>query len=126
MIMSMDFGGIRAEIKTVDSQESLSGSVLVMVTGLLTSPDGPVRNFVRTFFLAPQERGYFVLNDIFRYLNGEPVTRVELVAETTPKTHVIAETVDTGNKAYIKLASSFAVYNVLECCIYYVWFYSGA
>ena len=26
------------------------------------------RNFVQTFFLAVQERGYFVLNDLFRYL----------------------------------------------------------
>lgn len=28
-----------------------------------------VRDFAQTFFLAPQERGgYFVLNDMFRYL----------------------------------------------------------
>ena len=28
----------------------------------------PRRNFVQTFFLAVQEKGYFVLNDLFRYL----------------------------------------------------------
>lgn len=32
----------------------------------------PRRNFVQTFFLAVQEKGYFVLNDLFRYL-PEPV-----------------------------------------------------
>lgn len=70
-VMSMDYGDIRAEIKTVDSQESLSGSVLVMVSGSLSSQSRAKRNFVQTFFLAPQEKGYYVLNDMFRYLDGE-------------------------------------------------------
>lgn len=31
-----------------------------------------MRNFSQSFFLAPQDRGYFVLNDIFRYIeNGD-------------------------------------------------------
>ncbi|KAI5060460.1 hypothetical protein GOP47_0024880 [Adiantum capillus-veneris] len=71
-IMSLDYIDFRAEIKTVDSLESLNGSVLVMVTGSLSSHGRPKRNFVQTFFLAPQEVGYFVLNDMFRYLDGEP------------------------------------------------------
>lgn len=70
-VMSLDYGGVRAEIKTVDSQESLTGSVLVMVTGSLSSASRVKRNFVQTFFLAPQEKGYFVLNDVFRYLDGD-------------------------------------------------------
>ncbi|KAH7277327.1 hypothetical protein KP509_39G045600 [Ceratopteris richardii] len=70
-IMSLDYVDFRAEIKTVDSLESLNGSVLVMVTGSLSSHGRPKRNFVQTFFLAPQEVGYFVLNDMFRYLDGE-------------------------------------------------------
>lgn len=32
----------------------------------------PQRNFVQTFFLAVQEKGYYVLNDIFRYLRTTP------------------------------------------------------
>ena len=28
---------------------------------------------MKTFFLAPKEKGYFVLNDIFRYIEDEPV-----------------------------------------------------
>ncbi|MCO5611378.1 hypothetical protein L7F22_065631 [Adiantum nelumboides] len=71
-IMSLDYIDFRAEIKTVDSLESLNGSVLVMVTGSLSSHGRPKRNFVQTFFLAPQEVGYFVLNDMFRYLDSEP------------------------------------------------------
>ena len=30
------------------------------------------RNFVQCFFLAVQERGYFVLNDCFRYISDKP------------------------------------------------------
>ena len=70
--MSLDYRDFRAEIKTVDSLESLNGSVLVMVTGALSTRGHAKRNFVQTFFLAPQEVGYFVLNDMFRYLDGEP------------------------------------------------------
>ncbi|KAA8543519.1 hypothetical protein F0562_021727 [Nyssa sinensis] len=68
-ILSLNYGEFRAEIKSVDSQESLDGGVHVLVTGYLTANDNNViRNFAQTFFLAPQDRGYFVLNDIFRYV----------------------------------------------------------
>eukprot|EP00249_Psilotum_nudum_P013985 c24608_g1_i2 orf=591-1856(+) len=69
--MSLDYGDCRTEIRTVDSLDSLNGSVLVMVTGALYKNNAQ-RNFVQSFFLAPQEKGYFVLNDIFRYLVEEP------------------------------------------------------
>lgn len=94
-IMSMDFGGIRAEIKTVDSQESLNGSVLVLVTGSLSSQNGPERDFMQTFFLAPQERGYFVLNDICRYLNGK-VEPLAALANGTPELNTTLDVVDEG------------------------------
>ncbi|CAM6076179.1 unnamed protein product [Sphagnum tenellum] len=67
-VMSVDYSDFKAEIKTVDSQESLMGGVLVMVNGSLSSKSTGKRNFTQSFFLAPQEKGYFVLNDIFRYL----------------------------------------------------------
>lgn len=66
-IISLDYGGCRAEIKTVDAQESLGGGVIVLVTGYLTGKDNVRRNFTQSFFLATQDKGYFVLNDIFRY-----------------------------------------------------------
>lgn len=69
--MALDYGDFKAEIITVDSQDSLSGGVLVMVTGSLFKKLTGRRNFVQSFFLAPQEKGYFVLNDIFRYLDED-------------------------------------------------------
>ncbi|KAF3796008.1 putative G3BP-like protein [Nymphaea thermarum] len=74
-ILSMDYSGLMAEIKTVDAQDSLNGGVLVLVSGELISKDNGKRNFTQSFFLAPQDRGYYVLNDIFRYVEevGHPV-----------------------------------------------------
>lgn len=69
--MASDYSEFKAEIKTVDSQDSLGGGVLVLVTGSLSTKLNGRRDFVQSFFLAPQEKGYFVLNDIFRYLDDE-------------------------------------------------------
>lgn len=74
LIISLNFTEI--EIKNANSLESLDGGVLVMVTGLVQAKDFICRrNFVETFFLAPQVKGYFVLNDIFLLLEEEQVPR---------------------------------------------------
>lgn len=39
-----------------------------MVTGSIENKIGGFREFCQSFVLAPQENGYFILNDIFRYL----------------------------------------------------------
>ncbi|CAL9179555.1 unnamed protein product [Musa hybrid cultivar] len=65
-ILSMGF--VRAETKTVDAQESLGGGVTVLVTGHLTGEDNVKRDFTQSFFLALQDKGYYVLNDIFRFV----------------------------------------------------------
>ncbi|KAK8923640.1 hypothetical protein KSP39_PZI019229 [Platanthera zijinensis] len=67
-ILSMDYTDYRAQIKTVDAQKSLNGGVLVLVTGYLFGKDNVKRDFAQTFFLATQVKGYYVLNDIFRYV----------------------------------------------------------
>ncbi|KAK4418438.1 Nuclear transport factor 2 [Sesamum alatum] len=70
LIMSLDFTGI--EIKTINALESWSGGVLVVVSGSVKSRDfSGGRKFVQTFFLAPQEKGYFVLNDMFHFADEE-------------------------------------------------------
>lgn len=82
-VMSMGYEDCKAEIVTVDSSESIGGSVLVLVTGVMhMHRSNGKRNFVQTFLLAPQERGYYVLNDIFRYQDEElqSVVQVHKVA----------------------------------------------
>lgn len=90
-ILSLNYGDFRAEIKSVDSQESFNGGVHVFVTGSLTGNDTLIRNFSQTFFLAPQDRGYFVLNDMFRYVESvdqhdlTEVPETDVVAPVTPE-----------------------------------------
>lgn len=70
LILSTSFSGIK--IKTINSLESWNEGVLVVVSGSVKPKDScRWRNFVQTFFLAPQEKGYFVLNDIFHFGDEE-------------------------------------------------------
>ncbi|KAL2530859.1 Nuclear transport factor 2 (NTF2) family protein with RNA binding (RRM-RBD-RNP motif) domain [Forsythia ovata] len=72
LIMSLNYRGI--EIKSAHSLESWNGGVLVMVSGSVHVKTFNVkRKFLQTFFLAPQEKGYFVLNDIFHYVDEEQI-----------------------------------------------------
>ncbi|PNY13389.1 G3BP-like protein [Trifolium pratense] len=67
--MSLSYTGI--EIKTAHSLESWSGGVIVMVSGSVQIKDNQRRKFMQTFFLAPQEKGFFVLNDIFHFVEDD-------------------------------------------------------
>lgn len=68
MVMSLNFTAI--EVKTINSVESWEGGVLVAVSGSVKTKEFSVRrSFMQTFFLAPQEKGYFVLNDIFQFID---------------------------------------------------------
>ncbi|KAL0912806.1 hypothetical protein M5K25_016213 [Dendrobium thyrsiflorum] len=72
LIVRLNFTEI--EIITAHSLESWDGGVLVTVSGFVQAKDFIFRRkFVETFFLAPQEKGYFVLNDIFLLLEEEQV-----------------------------------------------------
>lgn len=74
-ILSFDYKDYKAEIKTADAQKSYKEGVTVLVTGCLTGKDNLKRKFAQSFFLAPQDNGYFVLNDVFRYV--EDVEQLE-------------------------------------------------
>ncbi|KAF2282319.1 hypothetical protein GH714_043848 [Hevea brasiliensis] len=67
-ILSLNYEDYTAEIKNADAQESYEKGVIVLVTGCLTGKDNVKKKFSQTFFLAPQDKGYFVLNDVFRFV----------------------------------------------------------
>ncbi|PPD89632.1 hypothetical protein GOBAR_DD13419 [Gossypium barbadense] len=68
MVMSLNFTAI--EIMTINSLDSWNVGVLVMVSGSVKIKDfSSRRKFVQTFFLAPQEKGYFVLSDILQFID---------------------------------------------------------
>lgn len=70
LLRSVSFSGIK--VKTINSLESWNGGVLVVVSGSVKLKDfSGWRDFVQTFFLAPQEKGFFVLNDVFHFGDEE-------------------------------------------------------
>ncbi|CAI9288411.1 unnamed protein product [Lactuca saligna] len=72
LIQSLQFSGI--EIKTINALESWSQGIVVVVSGSVRSKFfNGWRKFVQTFFLAPQEKGYFVMNDIFHFVSEEVI-----------------------------------------------------
>lgn len=67
MLSSGDFDSV--EVTSVISQDSQGGSVIVGFGGYFTLNERPARNFIQTFFLAPQEPGYYVFNDVFNFID---------------------------------------------------------
>ncbi|XP_027920326.1 ras GTPase-activating protein-binding protein 2-like isoform X1 [Vigna unguiculata] len=78
-ILSQDYTSFRVEILSADAQPSHKDGVIVVVTGCLTGSDNLKRKFTQSFFLAPQDKGYFVLNDIFRYIDEYKSVDIESV-----------------------------------------------
>ena len=72
----MDIQDCKVRVSNVDSQESFK-NIVVQVIGEMSNKAAPHRKFVQTFVLAEQPNGYFVLNDIFRYINEEEDEEVE-------------------------------------------------
>ncbi|XP_061343419.1 nuclear transport factor 2 isoform X2 [Gastrolobium bilobum] len=105
ILTSLNFSTI--EIKTINSLDSWDGGVLVMVSGFVKMKDiNRRRKFVQTFFLAPQEKGFFVLNDIFHFID-DGVTYPNLVS-------VASERIDAQPHVSASLAESPALDYGLE------------
>ncbi|KAK8226631.1 hypothetical protein HDK77DRAFT_384884 [Phyllosticta capitalensis] len=69
-IRELDFHECRVRVTNVDSQGADS-HIVIQVMGEISNKGQPHRKFVQTFVLAAQSNGYFVLNDIFRYIKEE-------------------------------------------------------
>lgn len=69
-IKELDIQDCKVRVSNVDSQESFK-NIVVQVIGEMSNKAAPHRKFVQTFVLAEQPNGYFVLNDIFRYIEED-------------------------------------------------------
>lgn len=80
-IKQLDFQECKVRVSNVDSLSSFDNIVIQVIgeTSTKTVP-GP-RKFVQTFVLAKQPSGYFVLNDVWRYINDEEEEQTEPVTE---------------------------------------------
>merc|ERR1719192_2058314 len=69
-IAELGYQNCKVRIDTIDSQSSVGGGLIVVVTGSLLRQDNPVRDFTQTFFLqedpASNPPRYYVRNDTLR------------------------------------------------------------
>src|SRR5256714_13263720 len=72
----LDIQDCKVRVLNVDSQASFE-NIVVQVIGEMSNKSEPHHRFVQTFVLATQQNGYYVLNDIFRYLNDDEDEIVE-------------------------------------------------
>jgi len=93
-ITSIGFEDCKVFIHSVDAQSSANGGIIIQVIGEMSNRGEPWRKFVQTFFLAEQPNGYFVLNDIFRFLKEETVEE-ETVEHAEKAAENDDETVET-------------------------------
>lgn len=71
-IRSLEYSDCKVTLSVVDCQDSLDGGVVVLVVGHMANKGEEPRKFVQIFYLAVQTKpgvGYFVRNEIFRYLD---------------------------------------------------------
>ncbi|CDM35659.1 hypothetical protein DTO013E5_6461 [Penicillium roqueforti] len=82
-LSSLKFQECKVRVLNVDSQASFD-NILVSVIGEISNNSEPSRKFVQTFVLAEQPNGYYVLNDIFRYMAEEPEEEPEQPTPAAP------------------------------------------
>ncbi|GAB2220608.1 hypothetical protein Droror1_Dr00008269 [Drosera rotundifolia] len=71
VIQSSNYSNFKTEILTADSQPSYMKGVIIIITGYLTDDDNGKRKFTESFFLAQIDKSFFVLNDVFRFIDEE-------------------------------------------------------
>ncbi|KAL5336338.1 hypothetical protein BJX70DRAFT_400737 [Aspergillus crustosus] len=107
-IKQLDFQDCKVRVLNVDAQASFD-NILVAVIGEVSNKQEPSRKFVQTFVLAEQPNGYYVLNDVFRYLVDEEVTEdadingsgVELPEPEAP-TDTVAEATPEADESKVE------------------------
>jgi len=95
-IKALELLDCKVRISNVDSQASFD-NIVIQVIGETSTKGAEPKKFVQTFVLAQQPSGYFVLNDILRYVEEEadeepidhadaaPVSMVAPVAAAVPE-----------------------------------------
>ncbi|PWW75325.1 hypothetical protein C7212DRAFT_352732 [Tuber magnatum] len=100
-IASYEFKDCKVRVSNVDAQSSADDGIVIQVLGEMSNNGLLNRKFSQTFFLAKQPNGYYVLNDIFRYLKDDEDTEggeydenlAEEVAEEAEVAEAITEEV---------------------------------
>lgn len=98
-VAAQGYEGVIPAVVSVAAQESVGGGLVILVTGTLAWPGKSASRFAHTFFLARQEKGFFVLNDILRLERG---------GSEAAKAMPVSKAVPAKNKASPPTTASFA------------------
>ncbi|RFU75181.1 ntf2 and rrm domain-containing [Trichoderma arundinaceum] len=79
-IKQLDFQDCKVRVSNVDSQASFD-NIVIQVIGEVSNKAGEPKKFVQTFVLAQQPSGYFVLNDMLRYISEDEEEQPVVEAE---------------------------------------------
>ncbi|KHN99614.1 NTF2 and RRM domain-containing protein [Metarhizium album ARSEF 1941] len=80
-IKALDFQECKVRVSNVDSQASFE-NIVIQVIGETSHKNTEPKKFVQTFVLAQQPSGYFVLNDILRYISEEDEEEAAVTTDT--------------------------------------------
>ncbi|RFN45377.1 hypothetical protein FIE12Z_10351 [Fusarium flagelliforme] len=83
-IKALEFQDCKVRVSNVDSQASAE-NIVIQVIGETSNKGAEPRKFVQTFVLAQQPSGYFVLNDILRYIDEETENEATAATEEAPE-----------------------------------------
>ncbi|KAH3911123.1 hypothetical protein HBI56_000210 [Parastagonospora nodorum] len=106
-IKGLDFKDTKVRVTNVDTQGSDS-NIVIQVIGEISNQGQPHKRFAQTFVLAEQTNGYFVLNDIFRYLAEEPEEDEELQQESANGVQEPAPTAAVPDNASVTQGNEIA------------------
>lgn len=81
-IKALEFEDCKVRVSNVDSQASFD-NIVIQVIGETSNKGAEPKKFVQTFVLAQQPSGYFVLNDILRYISEEEEDEATELADTS-------------------------------------------
>ncbi|KAJ1643888.1 hypothetical protein J3B02_001180 [Coemansia erecta] len=94
-----EFKGRKVLVTNVDALPSISASIIVQVIGQMDTKDGlSYLRFVHTFLLAEQQGGYYIHNDILRYLNEDNEEREAGIEEALELAAPAAENIKKDEK----------------------------
>lgn len=82
-VVLKEFTNCKVMITNMDCQGTLDSGLLIQVIGEMANEGEPSQKFVQTFVLAKQKKGFYILNDILRYLKEDTDFASDLAESTT-------------------------------------------
>ncbi|KAI5815384.1 hypothetical protein BZA77DRAFT_85882 [Pyronema omphalodes] len=113
-IAAHNFKDCKVRVSNVDSQASCNNGIVIQVLGEMSNNGLPNRKFSQTFFLAEQPNGYYVHNDILRFLKDdeedlEDTNEYEAVEQEEEIIAEVAEAIEQAKEEILEEVQNMTV-----------------